>query len=49
MSDEIVKEVESISVATAEQAGSVMTISENSQALTELSNDLKKAAHEFKL
>ena len=49
MSDEIVKEVESISVATAEQAGSVMTISENSQALTELSNDLKKTAHEFKL
>ncbi len=49
MSDEIVKEVETISLATAEQAGSVVTISENSQALTELSNDLKKAAHEFKL
>ena len=49
ISDEVVKEVESISIATAEQAGSVMTISENSQALTELSNDLKKAAHEFRL
>ena len=49
MSDEIVKEVESISIATAEQAGGVMTISENSQALTNLSNGLKDVVHEFRL
>ncbi len=49
ISDKIVKEVETISIATAEQAGSVMTISENSQALTELSDGLKKVVHEFKL
>ena len=49
MSDEIVKEVESISIATAEQAGGVMTISENSQALTNLSNGLKEVVNEFRL
>ncbi len=49
LSDEVVKEVESISIATAEQAGSVMTISENSQALTDLSNGLKDVVHEFRL
>ena len=49
LSDEVVKEVESISIATAEQAGSVMTISENSQALTNLSNGLKDVVHEFRL
>ena len=49
MSDEIVREVETISIATAEQAGGVMTISENSQALTELSNCLKEVVHEFRL
>lgn len=48
-SDQIVREVETISIATAEQAGSVMTISENSQALTELSNGLKDVVNKFKL
>lgn len=49
LSDQVVKEVESISIATAEQAGNVMTISENSQALTDLSNGLKDVVHEFRL
>lgn len=49
ISDEIVKEVETISIATAEQAGGVITIAENSQALTELSNGLKDVIHEFRL
>lgn len=49
MSNQVVKEVETISIATAEQAGSVVTISENSQALTNLSNDLRGVVEEFKL
>ena len=49
VSNEIVKEVESISITTADQASSIVNVSENSQQLKTLSEDLKKIVAEFKL
>ena len=49
VSSEIVKEVESISIATAEQASSIVNVAENSQQLRTLSEDLKKMVAEFRL
>ena len=49
VSSEIVKEVESISIATADQASSIVNVAENSQQLRTLSEDLKKMVAEFKL
>ena len=49
VSSEIVKEVESISIATADQASSIVNVAENSQELRTLSEDLKKMIAEFKL
>ena len=49
MSAEIADKMDSISMATAEQAESVIDISEKSTSLTELSQNMKKTVHEFKL
>ncbi len=49
MSAEISEKMESISMATAEQAGSIVEISEDSKTLTELSQDMQVAVHEFKI
>ena len=49
VSNKIVKEVESISITTADQASSIVNVSENSQQLKTLSEDLKKIVAEFKL
>ena len=48
-SSEIAKEVESISIATADQASSIVNVAENSQQLRTLSEDLKKMVAEFRL
>lgn len=48
-SSEIAKEVESISIATADQASSIVNVAENSQQLRTLSEDLKKIVAEFRL
>ena len=49
MSVEIEQKMESISLATAEQASSIVEISDNSNDLTELSKTMRDSAHEFKI
>ena len=49
LSDEVVNEVESISIVTAQQASSVVQVAEDSKTLTGLSNNLNEVVHKFKL
>ncbi len=49
MSIEIEQKMENISMSTAEQASSIMEISQNSNSLTDLSKKMKHSAHEFKI
>ena len=49
MSVEIAKQMESISIATEEQAENIVEISDNSVNLTELSQNMKTAVNEFQL
>ncbi|MBR1730623.1 MAG: methyl-accepting chemotaxis protein [Selenomonadaceae bacterium] len=49
MSDEISKTMQTISIATAEQAENVVEISDKSSSLTDLSQNMKKTVHEFRL
>ena len=49
MSAEITEKMESISIATGEQAADIVAISENSAALEELSQKLNTTAKEFQL
>ncbi|MBQ7704267.1 MAG: methyl-accepting chemotaxis protein [Selenomonadaceae bacterium] len=49
MSVEIAQKMESISLATGEQANSIVEISDNSNSLTDLSKNLKTTVHEFQL
>ncbi len=49
MSIDIAVKMESISIATAEQAGSIMEISDNSGSLTELSQNMETTVNEFQL
>ena len=49
MSKEITEKMESISIATGEQAADIVAISENSAALEELSKNLNTTANEFQL
>ena len=49
MSKEVADKMESISISTAKEAANVMEIADNSGALTELSQNMKKTVHEFQL
>ncbi len=49
LSDEVVNEIESISIVTAQQASSVVQVAEDSKTLTGLSNNLNEVVHKFKL
>jgi len=49
LSDEIAKEMDSISVATAEQSTNIVAIIDDSKNLTELSGAMKKTVQDFKL
>ena len=49
MSVEVAKKMESISMATGEQATSIFDIAENSESLTDLAKNMENAVHEFQL
>ena len=49
MSVDIAKKMESISIATADQAKSIVEISDNSDSLIDLSKNLETTVHEFQL
>ena len=49
MSVEIAEKMESISMATGEQASSIVEIAENSDNLTELAKNMENTVHEFQL
>ena len=49
MSVEVANQMESISIATEEQAENIVDIADNSSNLTELSKNMKKAVNEFNL
>ena len=49
MSVDIAQKMESISVATAEQANSIIEIADNSNNLTELAKNMETTVHEFQL
>ena len=49
MSAEISDKMESISIATANQAQNIIEISDNSNSLTELSQNMENAVNEFKI
>ncbi len=49
MSAEISDKMESISIATAEQAENIIDISDNSKNLNDLSENMEKVVHEFKI
>ena len=49
MSKEVADKMESISISTAKEAANVMEIADNSGALTELSQNMKKTVNEFQL
>ena len=49
MSVEISDKMESISIATAEQAANIVELSDDSNSLTELSQNMKNTVHEFQL
>ena len=49
MSVEVAEKMESISMATGEQATSIFDIAENSESLTDLAKNMENAVHEFQL
>ena len=49
MAVEIAQKMEEISLSTAQQAESIIEISDNSNSLADLSKNLEKTVHEFKL
>lgn len=49
MSVEIASKMETISIATAEQAENIINISEDSKSLSDLSENMKNTVHEFQL
>ena len=49
MSNELSDQMESISIATAEEAQNIIEILENSDDLNSLSQNMEKVAHEFKI
>ena len=49
MSVEVAEKMESISMATGEQATSIFEIAENSGNLTDLAKNMENAVHEFQL
>ena len=49
MAVEAAKNMEAISIATADQAGKIVEISEDSGTLTDLSENMMNTVHEFKI
>ena len=49
MSTELSDQMETISIATATEAQNIIEISDNSDNLTDLSQNMEKVAHEFKI